>query len=161
EAEEVARLDPTDGTVQDTIAFDGGPQAVTTAGGLVWVTDRADGTVEAIDPDTLESVQEIEVGSDPSAVVADGDEVLWVTNREDGTVSKIDVEAGEVTATIDVGERPAEGAVLDGDLWLAVEGDATVVRVDGDADEVVATVDVGQRVGAVAVDDAGRPWVDG
>ena len=28
-------------------------------------------------------------------------------------------------------------------------------------DEVVETIEVGERVGAVAIDDQGRPWVDG
>lgn len=161
EAQEVARLDPADGTVRDTVTFDGGPQAVTTAGGLVWVTDRADSSVEAIDPETLDTVDEITVGADPSAIVADGDAFVWVTNRDDGTLSKIDVEAREVVGTFEVGDLPAEAAVDGSSVWLASEGTSSVLRLDKETGEVLATVDVGQRVEGVALDDAGRPWVDG
>jgi YVTN family beta-propeller protein len=161
EARELARLDPGDGTVRDTVAFDGGPQSVTTAAGLVWVTDRVDSSVEAIDPETLETVDEIAVGTDPSAIVADGDAFLWVTNRDDGTLSKIDIEAREVVGTFDVGDLPAEAAVDDEAVWLASEGTSSVLRLDKETGEILDTLDIGQRVEGVALDDEGRPWVDG
>ena len=106
-------------------------------------------------------MDEIDVGGDPTSIVADGDDFLWVTNRGDGTLSEIDLADRRVVATVDVGELPQEAAVDADSVWVASEGTQSLLRVDKATGEVTDTLELGLRVEEVAIDDQGHPWVDG
>ena len=69
----------------------GDPGAVVVAGGSIWVADRRDGSVRAIDPITLTLLQTIEVGR--GAIDIDVlDATLVVLNQVDRTVSFLDAD---------------------------------------------------------------------
>jgi virginiamycin B lyase len=97
----------------------GGPTAITTGGGWVWVAVGGFDSVTRIDPLSGAAVN-IPVGKHPSAI-AYGAGAVWVTNAGDGTVSRIDPTKHEVTKTITVGNDP-EGIVVSENLvWVAVQ----------------------------------------
>ena len=115
----------------------GSPAGLAYGDGSVWAADSADGMLWRIDPATHAVVQQIPVGSAPSAVAITGQDV-WVTNSGDGTVSRVSAAAGRAVDTIPVGNLPVAIAAGSGGVWVANEGDGTVDRIDpatGDRDE--------------------------
>ncbi|HTQ88275.1 MAG TPA: BTAD domain-containing putative transcriptional regulator [Streptosporangiaceae bacterium] len=112
----------------------GGPVSVASPAGLaygdgsIWAVDSADGTLARIDPAT-HAVQQIPVGSAPSAVAITGPDA-WVTNSGDGTVSRVSTAVNRVVDTIQVGILPVAIASGPSGVWVANEGDDTVDRID-------------------------------
>ena len=72
----------------------GSPAGLAYGDGSVWAVDSADGMLWRIDPATHAVVQQIPVGSAPSAVAITGPDV-WVTNSGDGTVSRVSTATGQ------------------------------------------------------------------
>ena len=107
----------------------GSPAGLAYGDGSVWAVDSADGTLWRIDPATHAVVQQIPVGSAPSAVAITGQDV-WVTNSGDGTVSRVSATVGRAVDTIPVGNLPVAIAAGSGGVWVANEGDDTVDRID-------------------------------
>ena len=107
----------------------GSPAGLAYGDGSVWAVDSADGMLWRIDPATHAVVQQIPVGSAPSAVAITGQDV-WVTNSGDGTVSRVSAAAGRTVDTIPVGNLPVAIAAGSGGVWVANEGDDTVDRID-------------------------------
>ncbi|HEX9122974.1 MAG TPA: hypothetical protein VF984_06385, partial [Actinomycetota bacterium] len=69
----VARLDPEDGSITDTIRTGTSPSGIAVGEGSVWVTDAADGTLSRINVELNEVSQTLRVGSGPSGIaVGDG-----------------------------------------------------------------------------------------
>ena len=95
-----------------------GPSGVAVGAGAVWVTNRSDGTVSRIDPNTDKQTNVVPVGREPRAVAAD-QRGVWVANAGDGTVMRIDPSSRQVTKTIDVKSRPSAVAVVDGSVWTS------------------------------------------
>ena len=83
----------------------GSPAGLAYGDGSVWAVDSADGMLWRIDPATHAVVQQIPVGSAPSAVAVTGQDV-WVTNSGDGTVSRVSAAASRAVDTIQVGNLP-------------------------------------------------------
>jgi YVTN family beta-propeller protein len=94
-------------------------------------------------------VQQIPVGSAPSAVAITGQDV-WVTNSGDGTVSRVSAAAGRAVDTIQVGNLPVAIAAGTGGVWVANAGDDTVDRIDSATGAVTRTVPVGARPDGIA-----------
>lgn len=103
--------------------------------GDLWVTNRGDGTLSWVDPDSGET-EVIDVGTSPADIVADVRCVqfneeecevetsrIWFTDNGEGTLVLVDPEHREVVDTFDVGPKP---------LDLAIRSDAVVVTVTGD-----------------------------
>ena len=89
------------------IAVGRSPQDLAVAGGKLWVTNNADGTVTRID---LSSGQvtgaPIPVGKRPFGIAASGNTV-WVTSYDEGTVRRLDAASGaQRGAPIKVGPHP-------------------------------------------------------
>ena len=89
------------------------PAGLAYGDGTVWAVDSADGTLWRIDPATHAVVQQIPVGSAPSAVAITGQDV-WVTNSGDGTVSRVSAAAGRAVEKIPVGNIPVAIAAGEG-----------------------------------------------
>jgi YVTN family beta-propeller protein len=126
--------------------------------GSVWAADSADGMLWRIDPATHAVVQQIPVGSAPSAVAITGPDV-WVANSGDGTVSRVSAAAGKAVDTIAVGNLPVAIAAGPSGVWVANEGDDTVQRIDPTTGTVTGkAIQVGGRPDGIAA-GAGAVWV--
>ena len=90
-ANSVGLIGPSGERVGDPVSV-GSPAGLAYGDGSVWAVDSADGTLWRIDPATHAVVQQIPVGSAPSAVAITGQDV-WVTNSGDGTVSRVSAAA--------------------------------------------------------------------
>ena len=126
------------------------PASLAYGDGTVWAVDSADGTLWRIDPATHAVVQQIPVGSAPSAVAITGQDV-WVTNSGDGTVSRVSAAAGRAVEKIPVGNIPVAIAAGRGAVWVANEGDGTVDRIDAVTGTVTKRgIPVGARPDGIA-----------
>jgi YVTN family beta-propeller protein len=136
----------------------GNPAGLAYGDGSVWAVDSADGTLARIDPAT-HAVQQIPVGSAPSAVAITGPDA-WVTNTGDGTVSRVSTVTNREVDKISVGNLPVAIAAGRGAVWVVNEGDGTVDRIDAVTDDVTTKggIQVGARPDGIAV-GAGGVWV--
>ena len=108
----------------------GSPAGVAYGDGSVWAVDSTEGTLSRINPATHAVVEQIPVGSAPSAVAITSGGNVWVTNSGDGTVSRISAAADRVVETIGVGNLPVAIASGPSGVWVANQGDDTVNRID-------------------------------
>ena len=115
----ITRIDPSTGTVIQTIPFGDEPSAVAVGAGSVWVADRWDDRVARIDPARNDVESQIPVGQHPTGLAVGAGRV-WVANSRAGTVSEIDPEQNKVVRTITLGESPTGVAVANGLVWVTV-----------------------------------------
>ena len=136
----------------------GSPAGVAYGDGSVWAVDSTEGSLSRINPATHAVIEQIPVGSAPSAVAITRDGNVWVANSGDGTVSRINAAADRVVQTIAVGNLPVAIASGPSGVWVANQGDDTVDRIDPAKGTVTKTVPVGGRPDGIA---AGRDavWV--
>ena len=105
----------------------------------MWVTNRFDGTISRIDPDSGEVVETIPVGLDPRGIAV-GFGSVWVGLAGSNTVVRIDPETNDVTQPIGVGNAPGSLAVSADAVWVVNTLDDTVSRIDPDTNSVVDTI---------------------
>ncbi len=136
----------------------GSPAGVAYGDGSVWAVNSTEGSLSRINPATHAVVEQIPVGSAPSAVTITRDGNVWVANSGDGTVSRINAAAGRAVQTIRVGNLPVAIASGPNGVWVANQGDDTVDQIDPATGTVTRTVQVGGRPAGIA---AGRDavWV--
>ena len=108
----------------------GSPAGLAYGDGSVWAVDSTEGTLSRINPATHAVIQQIPVGSAPTAVAITRDGNVWVANSGDGTVSRINAAADRVVDTIPVGNLPVAIASGPSGVWVANEGDDTVDQID-------------------------------
>ena len=148
-ADSVSLIGPAGERVGDPVSV-GSPAGLAYGDGSVWAVDSADGALIRIDPATHAVVQQIPVGSAPSAVAITGQDV-WVTNSGDGTVSRVSAETNRVVQTIGVGNLPVAIAAGSGGVWVANEGDDTVDRINPKTGTVIKKgIQVGRRPDGIA-----------
>jgi YVTN family beta-propeller protein len=147
-ANSVGLIDSAGGRVGAPVSV-GSPAGLGYGDGSVWAVDSTEGTLSRINPATHAVVQQIPVGSAPTAVTVTGQDV-WVTNSGDGTVSRINTAADAVVQRIGVGNVPVAIASGPSGVWVANEGDDTVNRIDPVTGKVTRTVQVGGRPDGIA-----------
>ena len=135
----------------------GSPDGLAYGDGSVWAVNSTGGTLARINPATHAIVDQIPVGSAPSAVTVTRGNV-WVANSGDGTVSQISAAADRVVQTIPVGNAPVAVARGPSGVWVANQGDDTVNRIDPATGNVTRTVPVGGLPDGIAV-GPGAVWV--
>ena len=128
----------------------GSPAGLAYGDGSVWVVNGTEGTVSRINPATHAVVDQIPVGSAPSAVAVTGENV-WVTNSGDGTVTRINAAANTVVQTTPVGNVPVAIASGPSGVWVTNSGDDTVNRIDPANGKVTRKVQVGGHPDGIAV----------
>jgi len=93
--------------------------------GTVWVTDEANGTVSAYDPDTrsLEATVQLDADAKPHGVIAGSDGSVWVAGWGNGMVYKISdaASAHRTVEHVHIGSSPA---------YLTFSADRSTVWVD-------------------------------
>ena len=128
----------------------GSPDGLAYGDGTVWAVSSTQDTLSRIDPAIHAVVQQIPVGSAPTAVTVTGADV-WVANSGDGTVSRVNAAANAVVQQITVGNLPVAIASGPSGVWVANQGDDTVDRIDPATGVVTMTVPVGLAPDGIAV----------
>ena len=148
-ADSVGLIGPSGDRVGAPVSL-GSPAGLAYGDGSVWAVDSAGGALARIDPATHAVVQQIPVGSAPSAVTVTGPDA-WVTNSFDGTVSRVSTVTNRAVETIQVGNFPVAIAAGHGGVWVANQGDGTVDRIDAVTGDVTKRgIQVGARPGGIA-----------
>jgi YVTN family beta-propeller protein len=133
------------------------PAAFAFDGQRLWVANKLDNTVQAIDPATGEATTPITVGAQPCALEFDGARV-WVAYCATSSLQPLDPAAGTLGQPIAVGNVPA-ALEFDGErLWVANRKDDTVQAIDPTTGVADAPIPVGAAPSALAFDGA-RVWV--
>ena len=148
-ANSVGLIDPAGGRVGAAVSV-GDPVGLAYGDGSVWAVDSTQGMLSRINPATHAVIEQIPVGSSPSAVAVTGENV-WVANSGAGTVTWINSAADLPVKTIPVGNLPVAIASGASGVWVANEGDDTVDRIDPATGTVTQTVQVGGRPDGIAV----------
>jgi len=151
--------------VGSPIAVTGDVVGAAAGAGSVWVSTRAAGTVDRLDPGSGEVVSRIPVGRASGGSAPEqatfGAGALWVALGSEDSVARVSPGSGpgnESVATFPVGDYPRGVAVGAGSVWVT-NGDAnTVTRLDPETGAQVETIDVGAfpREATVA---AGSVWI--
>ncbi|MGH2694635.1 MAG: PE domain-containing protein, partial [Actinomycetota bacterium] len=115
-----------------------------------------DDVVVRVDPRSGEVLDEIVVGTSPTAMAA-GEGALWVANFAGDTVTRVDPTTG-ATETIPVGRRPNGIAVGEGFVWVTSAADDEVAIINPGRNRVVGRISVGDQPQGVAV-GFGSVWV--
>jgi YVTN family beta-propeller protein len=149
-ANSVGLIDPAGGQIGAPVSV-GSPEGLAYGDGSVWAVDTTEGTLSRINPATHAVIQQIPVGSAPTAVTVTGQDV-WVTNGGDGTVSQINTAANKVVQTIPVGNVPVAIASGPSGVWVANQGDDTVDQINPATGKVTRRgVTAGGRPDGIAV----------
>jgi DNA-binding beta-propeller fold protein YncE len=102
--------------------------------GLVWVANRDQGTVSAVDAEGLSLAHEIPVCDEPRSVSADG--AVWVACAEE----LVRLSPNGVDLTIDLGPgAEAGGVIADERIWVSLEGTGELASFDADGGELSRT----------------------
>jgi YVTN family beta-propeller protein len=145
----VGLIDAGGGRVGAAVSL-GSPAGLAYGDGSIWAVDGTEGTVSRINPVTHAVIEQIPVGSAPTAVTVTGGNV-WVTNSGDGTVSRINAAADRIVGTTSVGNVPVAIASGPSGVWVANEGDDTVNRINPATGKVTGKVQVGGHPDGIAV----------
>jgi YVTN family beta-propeller protein len=144
------RIDPVSNTVTGRVEDVGdGAVGIAYGEGSVWVAGVHDGTVNRVDPSTLQVIASTPVGNRPVALAV-GEGAVWVGKLGNGTVDRIDPATNRVVASFPVGGEPAGLVAAYGSIWVLNRGDNSVARIDPHADEVNAVVPLGRAPKALA-----------
>jgi ABC-type transport system substrate-binding protein/DNA-binding SARP family transcriptional activator len=152
----VSRIDADSGRRVGSVDVGNAPSAIAAGAGSVWVTNRDDGTVTRIDPETLVP-RTIPVGHGPAAVAANA-AGAWIANAGDNTLVRVDTGTDAVAGTTRVGDGPTAVLATATALWVANGRAGTVMRVDPHSGKVNKTIRLGGTPDALA-SAAGKVWV--
>jgi DNA-binding beta-propeller fold protein YncE len=116
------------------------PSSITSAGGVIWVTDAEADELFEVDAVTGQLRNTIETGEAPKGVFTDGS-TLWVANRDSSTVTELDVH--DLTRRdFRVPDWPTDLVAHDGTLWVLSQRAHMVSAVDISTGEVQREVDL-------------------
>lgn len=117
----LARIDPTDGGVRQTIRVPAGSYNPLYAEGQIWVT-RADGSeITSVDAVTGAVLSTTPTGPGPRFLTA-GAGAVWTLNQGDGSLTRVDARTRQVTHTTPLG-IPGKGGDISfggGMIWTTV-----------------------------------------
>ena len=123
------------------------PSAIAVGNDWVLVSNRGEGTVSIVSPESGSLPRTLSVGGTPLAVAIDGD-TGWVTSVSDGqgVLSELDLGSGRVRREMeDLGRvDPVAVTVGEGAVWVGVQDQfqlaGAILRVDPASLEIVATI---------------------
>ncbi|HEY6149317.1 MAG TPA: ABC transporter substrate-binding protein [Gaiellaceae bacterium] len=145
----VAKIDPENHTVEQTIDVGAGPEGLAVEGRDVWVANSLDGTVSQVSADTDHEVAQYPVGNSPTGVAV-GHGAVWVTNAGDGTLTQLDPRDGSPRDTVDL-NAPVHGIAYGADsLWVTDPVGNGVIRVPVSSPSSTIRIDVGSGPSAIA-----------
>jgi streptogramin lyase len=124
--------------------------------GRVWIVEKDQNELVAINPFTAKVVSRTVVGTDPVAVAV-GFGAVWVANAGNGSITRVGLSDGKVEA-IGLDYQPDRIAAGAGAVWVASRNGKTVIRIDPREREVTKTVRLANPPVDVAA-GAGRVWI--
>lgn len=155
DARRLIRYDPSARRVVAQLPTGDGASALVEQGGLIWIVNHRDGTLQRIDPaaNSITTLSKLPGDAPERMVFAAGS--LWVTGR--GTdLLRIDPATGAVQARIEIGAGGIDVRAAAGSIWVAaptVEDDLRgnpfldrVLRVDPTTNAIVETLRSSGRV---------------
>jgi DNA-binding beta-propeller fold protein YncE len=122
-----------------------------------WVTSARDGTLSAIDSETLKVTARTRLGRGVSGVTI-GVGSVWVSNPRAGAVLRIDSD-GHVIARVEIGGRPGAVTFASGRLWVADEDGAGISAIDAETNRPVARGIAPHTAPLRLASGAGAVWV--
>jgi DNA-binding SARP family transcriptional activator len=144
----LSELDPSDDHTIAVARGIGKPQALTVAGGAVWIAEATSDEVLRLMTARPRTRKPIPIGGMPDDLAA-SDGSVWAVTSDQGLLWRIDEQTGAVTASIDVGPGFSLVAVVAGQVWVASPA-GTVERVDPRRDMVAQTLDLDGPIGGLA-----------
>jgi len=154
----VARIDPKDERVTDSVPVGEQPMLVAADGSTIWAVSFENGTLWAIDPTSRTAQTPEGLGGHPTGLAV-GDSELWLTDEFNGTLTRFDPITGpEPILANHPGIR--DDVFSDGALWVLNMASGTVVKVDPSTDpiQVSRPIAVGDRPDGITAGD-GHVWV--
>jgi YVTN family beta-propeller protein/VCBS repeat-containing protein len=125
--------------------------------GIVFVSNKGNGTVVAVHPQTKQVLRTFQVGQSPTKMALTGAHI-YVANSGSNSVSMIDLETNTVSAPISVGVNPTGLAVSpDGKrVYVSNQGSSTVSVINAVTNTVVGSpIAVGVQPTSVVVSPDG------
>jgi transglutaminase-like putative cysteine protease/sugar lactone lactonase YvrE len=118
------------------------PTGLAWDGEHLWLADRIDDTLTAIDPETGEAVRSLPApGFVPLGLAWDG-EAIWCLDAEQGLLHRLDPDSGLTVKTIPAPARSPSGLTWDGEyLWLSDDRADTISQISTEDGTTVATLD--------------------
>jgi YVTN family beta-propeller protein len=165
-ANRAVRIDPTTYEPVHAVPVGTDPSAVVAGGGSVWVANRQDRTVTAIDPDTNEVQATVPASGSgpvgqggPGLVFASG--TLWVANTTQRQVARVD--PGSDPIPVPVGASPTAIVAFQDTVWVAARtptGGGLLARINAPTNRVVVRIPLGHAPTGLAITPDGRSvWV--
>jgi hypothetical protein len=117
----LARIDPADGTVRQTIRIPPGSYNPLYSDGTVWISRAGGSQVTAVDAVTGVVSATAQTGPGPRFLTA-GAGAVWTLNQGDGTLTRIDVRTKKTTKTLALGTPGRGGDISFGGqmVWTTV-----------------------------------------
>lgn len=161
--DQLKALDPATGDVVREAATGARPWALAYDGELLWVANRADGIVQAIDPVQAAPVITLSVAGEPVILLyVEGRDELWVGSLGTNSVQAIDLVDQTVGRAVVFDGQPLALAYAANRVWVttrdAPRNRNRLVSLQPDTLAVMANVDVGARPSALAYDGV-RLWI--
>jgi virginiamycin B lyase len=99
DAGSLARIDPTTGTIRQTVRLPAGSCNPRFSAGIVWVTNAKGAQLTAVAADTGAILATVATGPNPR-FLTDGANSIWTLNQGDGSLTRVDIATRQVTASI-------------------------------------------------------------
>lgn len=133
----LARIDPVNGQVRQTIQIAPGSYNPRFADGVVWVSGHDAGVVTAVDAASGKVLAVIPVGTGPRFLTM-GDGAVWVLLQGTGEIVRIDARTRSVTARIDAKLAGSGGdiALGAGHVWATLKG-VPLTEIDAKTGRIV------------------------
>ena len=155
DARRLIRYDPSSRRVVAQLPTGDGASALVEQGGLIWIVNHRDGTLERIDPSANSITPLSKLPGDAPERMGFAAGSLWVTGR--GTdLLRVDPATGAVQATIELGAGGIDLRAAGGSIWVAApttEDDLRgnpfldrVLRIDPATNAIVETIRAKGRV---------------
>jgi DNA-binding beta-propeller fold protein YncE/predicted Ser/Thr protein kinase len=125
----LARIDPKDGGIANTVDVPEGIKALAASPGAVWIASRREPLLLKVSIATGKVVSRVSIGRDRPSDIAYAEGVVWLTYPEANTVARVDARTGRVIE-IGVEGRPQAIAAAGDQVWVANYSAHTVTRID-------------------------------
>jgi hypothetical protein len=139
-------------------AFSGVPIAA--GAGWVWTIDRSPPSLLRLDPENPNDIDRFTLRA-PGDGIGIGFGSVWVRHNSgiESFLTRVNPRTGSLIKTISLPGSADGLAFGGGNVWVSDSTGDELIRIDPATNTIADHFEVGRDPQAVAVDDAGRPWV--